>query len=103
MMVKAYVPIWLISWIVLFPVNSVGQTANLTGLDRFTFGNVAVTQQSRLWVHLILDYAFICTSTFCGIADESLDHLPDMARNAALARHSTTFSGLEVPLEIASS
>lgn len=63
MMAKAFVPIWFISWLILFPVNSVN-TGRLgkDGLDRYTFGNVGADQQSRLWTHLILDYIFICES-----------------------------------------
>ena len=60
MMSKAMVPIWLISWIVLLPVNSVNTgTANKIGLDKFTYGNIARGDSDRLWAHLILDYLFI--------------------------------------------
>lgn len=60
MMSKAMIPIWLVSWAVLLPVNSVKTgTANKTGLDRFTFGNIAREDHHRLWAHLILDYLFI--------------------------------------------
>lgn len=64
MMTKAFVPIWFVSWLILFPINSVN-TGRLEkdGLDRFTFGNVGADQQRRLWAHLILDYVFICTYT----------------------------------------
>jgi hypothetical protein len=79
MMVKAFVPIWLVSWLILFPVNSVGTSNNKEGLDRFTYGNVAPNRQSRLWAHLILDYVFICEYRERDTADSSLDHIPDMA------------------------
>ncbi|WVN89028.1 uncharacterized protein L203_104244 [Cryptococcus depauperatus CBS 7841] len=60
MMTKAMIPIWLISWIVLLPVDSVNSNVNnKSGLDVFTYGNVARNKQSRLWVHLVLDYVFI--------------------------------------------
>lgn len=59
MMCKAFVPIWLVSWLVLFPVCSVGLDNN-GGLDRYTFGNISPRVQSRLWAHLVLDYVFIC-------------------------------------------
>ncbi|WRT66942.1 uncharacterized protein IL334_003907 [Kwoniella shivajii] len=60
MMSKAMIPIWLLSWLILLPVDSAKSTVGQKdGLDRFTFGNVAKDKQSRYWAHLILDYAFI--------------------------------------------
>lgn len=59
MMCKAFVPIWLISWIVLLPVNSVGNNGK-QGLDRYTYGSIPPTAQKRLWAHLVLDYIFVC-------------------------------------------
>jgi len=103
MMCKAFVPIWLTSWIVLFPINSVGTSNNKEGLDRYTLGNVSASKQSRLWAHLILDYVFICEFPKKGISDDSLDHLPHLARNATLACRPTAIPGVESSLEIASS
>lgn len=63
MMAKAMVPIWLISWVILFPIDAVNSTVDgKSGLDRYTFGNVASNKQSRYWAHLVLDYIFICES-----------------------------------------
>ncbi|WVR05022.1 hypothetical protein IAU60_002034 [Kwoniella sp. DSM 27419] len=60
MMTKAMIPIWILSWLILLPVDAAkSNTLNKEGLDRFTFGNVAKNKQSRYWAHLILDYAFI--------------------------------------------
>ncbi|WWD10359.1 hypothetical protein V865_008494 [Kwoniella europaea PYCC6329] len=60
MMSKAMVPIWLVSWLILLPVDSAHSTnGSKDGLDKFTFGNVAKDKQSRYWAHLILDYCFI--------------------------------------------
>lgn len=60
MMSKALIPIWLLSWAILLPVDGANSTVlNKSGLDKFTFGNVAKDKQSRLWAHLILDYVFI--------------------------------------------
>jgi hypothetical protein len=64
MMAKAMVPIWLISWVILFPIDAVNSTVDgKSGLDKYTFGNVASNKQSRYWAHLILDYIFICEPT----------------------------------------
>ncbi|EJF57403.1 hypothetical protein DICSQDRAFT_183264 [Dichomitus squalens LYAD-421 SS1] len=59
MFARILLPIWLISWIVLLPVTSVGtNVAPHTGLDRFIFGNVAPNKQSRYAAHLILTWFF---------------------------------------------
>ncbi|KAF8882504.1 hypothetical protein CPB84DRAFT_1838177 [Gymnopilus junonius] len=53
------VPIWFISWIVLLPLTSVHTSSpGLSGLDRFTFGNVASDKQARYAGHIILVYLF---------------------------------------------
>lgn len=58
MLIKAFVPIWVISWIVLLPINSVGNSVTTDLLERFTFGNVMKANQSRYWAHLVLAYLF---------------------------------------------
>ncbi|KAF8326818.1 uncharacterized protein EI90DRAFT_3069169 [Cantharellus anzutake] len=57
MMVKMLLPIWFLSWTILLPINSV-RHEGLTGLDRFTFGNISRTDQSRYAAHLTLAYVF---------------------------------------------
>ncbi|KAF5310540.1 hypothetical protein D9619_007845 [Psilocybe cf. subviscida] len=52
-------PIWLVSWVVLLPITSVKTSVpSLSGLDRFTYGNVAPNKQARYAAHLILAYFF---------------------------------------------
>jgi hypothetical protein len=59
MAVRIFLPIWLLSWLVLLPVDSVGIQAEATsGLDRFTFGNVSPDKQVRYAAHIILVYIF---------------------------------------------
>lgn len=61
MMAKALVPIWLLSWSILLPLNAAGTgVEGKTGLDELTAGNIGGGQQRRFWAHLILDYVFIC-------------------------------------------
>jgi hypothetical protein len=104
MLVKAFVPIWLVSWLVLFPINSVNTSVReKEGLDRFTYGNIAPNKQSRLWAHLILDYVFICESALVTGAEISLDHLPHMARDGALACCPSAMAGLASSFETAPS
>lgn len=63
MAVVILLPIWIVSWIVIMPVDSVKTgTAGNTGLDIFTFGNVGNTQQGRYAAHLILAWLFTCGS-----------------------------------------
>ncbi|KZT62553.1 DUF221-domain-containing protein [Calocera cornea HHB12733] len=60
MMCYMLVPIWLISWAVLLPVYSAntGVDPPKSGLDKFTFGNVAKDHQERYAAPLILAYLF---------------------------------------------
>jgi len=59
MMVRVFLPIWVLSWIVLLPTTSVNiNPINNTGLDQFIFGNVSTSQQERYAAHIILVYLF---------------------------------------------
>lgn len=59
MMVEILFPIWIISWIVLLPIDSVNTSvAAHTGLDKFGFGNVATNKQGRYAAHLICAFLF---------------------------------------------
>lgn len=63
MMAVIFLPIWLITWVVLIPVTTVGtQVSGLSGLDRLTFGNVENTKQSRYAAHVVLAWLLTCTS-----------------------------------------
>ncbi|BEI90642.1 uncharacterized protein CcaverHIS019_0307120 [Cutaneotrichosporon cavernicola] len=55
LLMKAVIPIWLVSWVVLFPINSVGG-ASRTGLDMFAMSNSP--KLKRYWAHLCLAYLF---------------------------------------------
>lgn len=56
LLMKAMIPIWLVSWIVLLPVNSL-DGANHSGLDMFAMSNTAA-RPKRYWAHLCLAYLF---------------------------------------------
>lgn len=58
LLAKALVPVWLVSWVILMPTNTVRMETGKEGLDQFTFGNVAKNQQDRYWAHIILIYLF---------------------------------------------
>ncbi|KAB5589777.1 hypothetical protein CTheo_6774 [Ceratobasidium theobromae] len=53
MMVRIFLPFWLVSWAILLPVDSAG-IHNKDGLDQFTFGNIPGNSQTRYAAHLIL-------------------------------------------------
>lgn len=59
LMVRILVPIWVLSWTILLPVDAAG-TSNAAneGLDRFTFGNIGPRDQARYAAHLVLLYVF---------------------------------------------
>jgi hypothetical protein len=78
LLMKAMIPIWLVSWVVLLPVNSVGGP-NRTGLDMFAMSN-ANHEPRRYWAHL-------CNGEhLAGVADSSLDHDPPLARDEGMAQ-----------------
>jgi hypothetical protein len=70
MMAKALVPIWLLSWVVLLPINAIGQNTGAKGLDMFTSGNIDEYHTKRYWAHLILDYIFVCMCSILAAAGQ---------------------------------
>lgn len=44
MNVKIFVPMWILSWLILLPMNSVRSGGTQRGLYRFTFGSMFPTQ-----------------------------------------------------------
>ncbi|KAF9259050.1 DUF221-domain-containing protein [Marasmius fiardii PR-910] len=55
MMVKIFFPIWVITWVVLLPVTSVGsRKGSNQGLDLYVFGNVQNDKKTRYAAHIIL-------------------------------------------------
>jgi calcium permeable stress-gated cation channel len=59
MMVRVMLPIWIISWAIILPLTSVNTgVAGHSGLDKFIFGNVSPTQQSRYAGHLLITWIF---------------------------------------------
>jgi hypothetical protein len=63
MMLKIFIPTWLLTWAILLPIDAVGtQVEGKTGLDQLTYGNIDPRHQSRLWAHLVMAYIFTCES-----------------------------------------
>jgi L-lactate permease len=63
MMVKVFLPIWIISWVVLFPITTVGtraDTGSVDNLDKLTYGNVSQEQRDRYAAHVVLAWVFTC-------------------------------------------
>lgn len=59
MATRMFLPIWLISWLVLLPVNSVNtEVEGRHGLDKLSFGNIARNKQGRYAAHLLLAWFF---------------------------------------------
>ncbi|KAI5118528.1 hypothetical protein M0805_009680 [Coniferiporia weirii] len=58
MIVKILLPIWIVSWVILLPITSVGTSSGKSGLDEFTFGNVGTGQQPRYAAHLVVTWLF---------------------------------------------
>ena len=59
MMVRMMLPIWILSWAVLFPLTFIdSEVDSHAGLEKFTIGNVAAGRQSRYVGHLALTWIF---------------------------------------------
>lgn len=88
LMLIILVPIWLLSWVILLPINTVGTNTNgKEGVDKLTFGNIDGDHQSRLWAHLVLAYVFSCQSIL-GPYDLVWGVLTFMATSLDLLQHS---------------
>ena len=58
LIIKMFVPIWVLSWIVLLPIDAAGKNAGQNGLNLFVYGNVDTNQNARYSAHLILAWIF---------------------------------------------
>lgn len=59
MATRIFFPIWIISWLILLPVNSINtEVDGRHGLDKLSFGNIAKNKQGRYAAHLILAWLF---------------------------------------------
>ena len=60
-MIRVFVPIWIISWIVLLPVSSVNNNIpGNTGLSTFSFGNIEPGHKDRYAAYIILVWLSTC-------------------------------------------
>lgn len=60
MVIKMFVPMWLFSWALLFPVDSANSGGTEEGLNMFTYGNVATSNHPRYAAHLLTSWIFTC-------------------------------------------
>ena len=59
MITRVFLPIWIISWLILLPVNSIDTTVpGRSGLDKLSFGNIATDRTTRYAAHLVLAWGF---------------------------------------------
>lgn len=58
LLLHIFAPIFIISWAILLPIYATNSSSTKSGLDRFTFGNIGLNQQSRLAAPLVLAYVF---------------------------------------------
>lgn len=57
MAARIFLPIWVVTWLILLPVNSINtEVPGRHGLDKLSFGNVARNKQGRYAAHLLMAY-----------------------------------------------
>ncbi|KAF9653528.1 DUF221-domain-containing protein [Thelephora ganbajun] len=90
MMALMFLPIWFITWAVLIPVTTVNtQVPGLSGLDRFTFGNVENTKQNRYAAHIIL--AWLLTFWVWYLIRREMSHFVTVRQQYLISKdHSTS-------------
>ncbi|POY71826.1 hypothetical protein BMF94_5187 [Rhodotorula taiwanensis] len=54
LMLEIFFPFWVVTWIILLPVDAAKSGGGQTGVSMFTFGNVGPAHQNRYAAHLIL-------------------------------------------------
>lgn len=60
MVIKMFVPMWLVSWAILFPVDSANSGGGESGLNMFTYGNISTSNHPRYATHLLISWLFTC-------------------------------------------
>ncbi|GAA99523.1 uncharacterized protein L969DRAFT_93981 [Mixia osmundae IAM 14324] len=56
MMLWIFVPAWILTWVILLPVNAANSGGTQQGINKLTFGNIGLGAQNRYAAHLIILY-----------------------------------------------
>lgn len=91
MNILIFLPIFLLTWTVLLPVYSTGLTAHKSGIDRFTFANVARQQaaQKRYFATLVIQV--VCTIWTCYAIHSKVKNVVTIRQDyLTSARHAQT-------------
>ncbi|ETW77979.1 hypothetical protein HETIRDRAFT_324961, partial [Heterobasidion irregulare TC 32-1] len=90
MMVRVLLPIWLISWVILLPITAIKtEVESHSGLDKYTYGNVAPDKTTRYAAHLILAWVFTFW-IWWNIKHEMQHYVKDRQRFLISASHSSS-------------
>ncbi|KAJ3043131.1 hypothetical protein HDV00_005746 [Rhizophlyctis rosea] len=81
-LLRIFIFVAIVGAAILFPVHATS-SVGMKGLDRLTLGNVAQSEQARLWANLILSWIFIGVILFVIVT---------LLRKAATLRHRYFFS-----------
>ncbi|KAH7332874.1 DUF221-domain-containing protein [Rhizoctonia solani] len=99
MMVRIFLPFWLVSWVILLPVDSAGIN-NKDGLDQFTFGNIPGNSQVRYAAHLILAWfgtfwvLFNIKKEMRNFVEKRQRHLVDPIHSASAQANTVLITGV---------
>ncbi|KAF2203231.1 DUF221-domain-containing protein [Delitschia confertaspora ATCC 74209] len=65
LLLKIFIPLALLLWPTLLPINRVGDAPNVSGLDSFAWPNAAIPRKAgRLWAHCIMAICVILWSCY---------------------------------------
>ncbi|EUC55080.1 RSN1-overexpression rescues sro7/sop1 in NaCl-like protein, putative [Rhizoctonia solani AG-3 Rhs1AP] len=99
MMVRIFLPFWLVSWVILLPVDAAGVN-NKDGLDQFTFGNIPGNSQVRYAAHLILAWIgtfwvmFNIKKEMRNFVEQRQRHLVDPIHSASTQANTVLITGV---------
>lgn len=62
LMLEIFIPVMLVTWVILLPVDAASSGGNNDGIAMFTFGNVGTGKQIRYVAHLLVAWVVVCES-----------------------------------------
>lgn len=61
LMIEMFLPFWIVTALIIIPIDVANSGGTNTGIERLTFGNVGLSQQPRYAAHLLVAWFLTCT------------------------------------------